>query len=122
MTVPIEISFHGIDKSDAVETRIHEKVARLEQHFSRITHARVVIASPNRASARAKLFQVKIDIGVPGQQSIVVSQDGQDAYADVFVALRDAFATAQRKLEETADRMKSARQEHARRRPQAGND
>ena len=33
MQIPVQISFHGIDKSDAVETRIREKVSKLEQFF-----------------------------------------------------------------------------------------
>lgn len=118
MTTPLEISFHGIEKSDAVEARIREKFARMEEHFERITHARVVVTSPNRAGQRARMFQVKIDIGVPGHQPVVINQEGQEPYPDVFIALRDAFSAATRKLDETSDRMKrEARQESARRKP-----
>lgn len=120
MTTPLEISFHGIEKSDAVEARIREKYARLEEHFDRITHARVVVTSPTRAGQRAKMFQVKIDIGVPGHQPVVINQEGQEPYPDVFIALRDAFAAASRKLDETADRMHQARHERGRRKPNPG--
>jgi putative sigma-54 modulation protein len=118
MTTPLEISFHGIDKSDAVEARIHEKFARLHGHFDRITHARVVISSPNRAGARAKMFNVTIDIGIPGQQPIVIDNEGD--HADVFIALREAFNAAQRKLDATAGRITNpAKRERARRKPAA---
>ncbi len=43
MQIPLQITFHGIDHSDAVETRIREKVAKLELLFDRITSCRVVI-------------------------------------------------------------------------------
>jgi putative sigma-54 modulation protein len=116
MTTPIEISFHGIDKSEAVEARIHEKFGRLHNHFDRMTHARVVITSPNRTGARAKMFTVKVDIGMPGQQPIVVNSEGD--YTDVFLALRDAFNAAQRKLDATAGKLtNTAKRERARRKP-----
>jgi len=116
MTTPLEISFHGIDKSDAVEARIQEKFGRLHNHFDRMTHARVVITSPNRTGDRAKMFTVKVDIGMPGQQPIVVNSEGD--YTDVFLALRDAFNAAQRKLDATAGKLiNTAKRERARRKP-----
>jgi putative sigma-54 modulation protein len=116
MTTPLEITFHGVDKSEALEARIQEKFSRLHGHFDRITHARVVITSPNRTGARAKMFNVKIDIGVPGHQPIVIDNEGD--HPDVFIALRDAFNAAQRKLDATVGRLSDqAKRESARRRP-----
>jgi putative sigma-54 modulation protein len=116
MTTPLEITFHGVDKSEALETRIQEKFKRLLSHFDRMTHARVVITSPNRTGARAKMFTVKVDIGIPGQKPIVVNSEGD--YTDVFLALRDTFNAAQRKVEATAGKMSNtAKRERARRKP-----
>ena len=42
MQIPIKIAFHGIDKSDAVEPRVHERAEKLEDYFDRITGCRVV--------------------------------------------------------------------------------
>jgi hypothetical protein len=75
-----------------------------------------VISSPNRTDARAKMFTVKVDIGIPGQQPIVVNSEGD--YTDVFIALRDTFNAAQRKLDATAGKMtNTAKRERARRKP-----
>ncbi|MBC7908715.1 MAG: HPF/RaiA family ribosome-associated protein, partial [Rhodospirillaceae bacterium] len=41
MQIPLQITFHGIDHSDAAEERVREKVAKLEQFFDRITSCRV---------------------------------------------------------------------------------
>ena len=121
MTIPLEISFHGIDKSDAVEARIKEKFARLHGHFDRLTHARVVISSPNRTDARAKMFNVTIDLGVPGKRPIVIDNEADNA--DVFIALRDAFNAAQRKLDATAGKLtNTAKRERSRRKPAPNND
>ena len=120
MLTPLEISFHGLERSDAVEARIREKFQRIEQHFDRITHARVVIDAPTRRGKVPKLFNVRIEIGVPGHPPIKVDHEPDAAHTqtDVMIAIRDAFAAAQRQVDELVDRMdKPARREQARRRP-----
>ena len=86
-----------------------------------LTHARVVISSPNRTDARAKMFNVTIDLGVPGKQPIVIDNEADNA--DVFIALRDAFNAAQRKLDATAGKLGNvAKREQIRRKPAPNND
>ena len=38
MDKPLEITFQGVEKSDAIEDKIAEKSAKLEKHFDRIVH------------------------------------------------------------------------------------
>ena len=125
MASPLEIMFHGIEHSEAVEARAREKFKRIEAHFDRITHARVVIEAPQRRSPLPKFFHVRIDIAIPGHKDIVVSHepDADHAHTDVMLALRDAFAVAQRQVDELASRLdKKARHEGARRRPSNGRE
>lgn len=120
MSTPLEISFHGLERSDAVEARIREKFARLQQHFDRITHARVVVETPRKHAPAVKVFHVKIEIGLPGQKPLVVCHEpvADQARADVSVAIRDAFACARRRLDDIAAKIKHpAKRERARRRP-----
>jgi putative sigma-54 modulation protein len=120
MSTPLEISFHGLEKSDAVEARIRDKFSRLQQHFERITHARVVVETPRKHSPTAKVFHVKIELGLPGQKPLVVSHESDvgQARTDVSLAIRDAFAAARRQLDDAAAKIKHpAKRERARRRP-----
>ncbi len=120
MSIPLEISFHGLEKSEAAEARIRDKFERLHQHFDRITHARVVVETPRRHTAAAKVFQVKIEIGLPGQKPLIVRHDppAEQTRTDIAIAIRDAFAAAQRRLDEMAAKIKHpAKRERARRRP-----
>lgn len=120
MTATVEITFHGVEKSEAIETRIAEKVAALETHFSRMTSCRVVVEAPHRRSHKGKIYHVKVEVGVPGHAPIVVSNDREEnhAHEDVYVALRDAFAAARRRLDDVAARMGGqAKSERGRRRP-----
>lgn len=120
MLTPLEISFHGLERSEAVEARIREKFARLEKHFDRITHARVAVEIPKRRTALPKIFHITIEIGIPAHNPIVVNHEptGTAGHADVMLALRDAFNAAKRQIEETVARMdKPAKREQSRRRP-----
>ncbi len=120
MLTPLEISFHGVERSDAVEDRIRERFSRIEQHFDRITHARVVVAAPARRAPLPKFFHVRIEIGVPGHPPVVVKHepDADNANTDAMLAVRDAFAAALRQIEGRVGRMdKPARRERARRKP-----
>jgi ribosomal subunit interface protein len=87
----------------AIEAAIREKAAKLEQFYDRITSVRVVIETPHRQHRKGKLFHVRIDLRVPGQE-IVVSRDpaSHHEFEDVYVAIRDAFDGAKRQLEDYA--------------------
>ena len=121
MTTPLEIQFHGLDKSDAVEARVREKFKKLERHFDKITSARVVIEAPHRnPEMKVKVIQIKIEISVPGSKPIIVTHERETVHAheDVMQALRDAFQIAQRHVDETAEKISTrAKSERGRRRP-----
>lgn len=101
MQQPLEITFRGIPHSDAVEARIREKAAKLEQYCHNIVSCRVTVDADHQHQHHGNLYKITIDINVPNKH-IVVSRDHHDkqAHEDVYVALRDAFAAAARQLEE----------------------
>ncbi len=101
MQKPLEIRFQQMDPSPAVEARIREKVEALERVAPRLTSCRVVVEKEDRHQTKGNLYRVRLDISVPGK-GIAVSRAGpQDhAHEDVYVAIRDAFAAAQRQLKE----------------------
>jgi ribosome-associated translation inhibitor RaiA len=99
MARPLEIVLKGMEHSEAVEARIHEKAEKLFQLSDRITRCRVLVEAPTRHHQHGSTFSVHIDLHVPGSE-LVVNRDGTEnpAHADVYVALRDAFAAAKRQL------------------------
>jgi len=101
MNAPVEVHFHGIQKSDAIEQRVREKVAKLARHFVRMTSCRVGIEAPQRTPQKPSVFQIKIEIGVPRRRPIVISHErkGSHANEELSRAIRDAFAVAQRKID-----------------------
>jgi ribosomal subunit interface protein len=108
MQTPVHIAFHGIDKSDAVESRIREKVGKLEQYFDRITSCRVTVERHHKArtetTTKDQPFHVSIFLGVPGEDLVVKRDPKKDDslkdHQDVQLAVRDAFDTMERRLRE----------------------
>jgi putative sigma-54 modulation protein len=120
MTVPLEIHFHGLDKSAAMETRVRDKFAKLQRHFDGMTGCRVVLEAPHRNPAKAKEFLVKIEISVRGGNPIIINHEREGAHAneDLALTIRDAFEAALRQVDELSSKKATrVRTEQARRRP-----
>lgn len=114
MQTPLEIVFEDIGHSDAIEARLREEAAKLEQFMDRITSARVVVAKPHRQHHKGNTYRVRIHITTPGAADIVVNRDPGDrnAHEDVYVTIRDAFAAARRQLQDRVRKMQGQVKEH----------
>ena len=114
MPLPFEIIFHNMDKSEAVEARVREKLAHLEDLHERLIHCRVTIEAPHKNHRRGNRYQVRILIDVP-QGPVVVSHDPGDchAHSDVYLAIRDAFHAAERQLKEHRKKLRGDVKTHA---------
>lgn len=120
MNTPIEVHFHGIEKSQAVEDHVRTKVLKLGKHFERMTRCRVVLEALHRNAQRPLVHQVKIEIGVPHRRPIVVSHErpGSNVNEEMMLAIRDAFAAAVRKCNGLAVKIgQRGKLERGRRRP-----
>lgn len=103
MQVPLKVTFRNMDHSGAVERRVKQKAAELEQYFDRITSCQVVVEAAHKHHHKGFLYDVRIHIEVPSR-TIVVNRNGpkNHAHEDVYVAMRDAFRAAARQLEDHA--------------------
>ncbi len=121
MEIPLEVNFRNMDPSPAVEARIREKAAKLERFHDRIIGCTVVVEAPHRHHHKGKLYSVHIDISVPGKDVVVDRAKPSDhAHEDVYVAIRDAFNAATRRLEDQARKMRGSVKAHAGRPPAEG--
>jgi ribosomal subunit interface protein len=118
MQIPLQITIRDIDHSEALETHIRDKVKKLDEFFNHIMSCRVVVEVPHKHHHQGKQFNVRIDIGVPGGE-IVVNRDHAE---DVYVALRDAFDAAKRKIEDHARKIRGDTKTHEPRRQNESDD
>lgn len=102
MQTPLEIVFQGMSSSFAIEERIRKEARKLERYHARITACRVVIEAPHRRHEKGNLFNVRVELTVPGRPPIVVRRNPAEnhAHEEPYVALRDAFDAARRQLQD----------------------
>lgn len=101
MEVPLKITFRDMAPSPSVETHIRERVDGLERLCPRITACHVVVASSARRHRNGKMYNLHVELTVPGRQIVVKRAPPEHhAHEDILVALRDAFDATRRQLED----------------------
>jgi ribosomal subunit interface protein len=113
MQVPVQVTFRNMDRSEAVEANVLERTEKLERFFDRIISCKVVIEAPHRRHNKGKLYNVRIDLVVPGKE-LIVNRNGpkNPAHEDVYVAIRDAFNAAARVLEDHTRKVRGETKTH----------
>lgn len=92
-----------MDSSLALEERIRDKVAALERLNDQITSCHVTLEGPPLHQRQGKVYAVHLVIHVPEKQLVFGRTAHRDpAHEDVYLAVRDAFAAAERGLEQYA--------------------
>ena len=136
MQVTPTITFRGLANSQALETDIRTRLARLERFCPGIISAQVLVELAERRHRDGKRWGIRLDVAVPGEHIIVkndatlcpdvrargpqrtTKQDESDAgqrYAKV--AVRESFDVAKRQLQDYMRRHRRRKVEAARRRP-----
>ena len=103
MELPLSITYRNMESSPAIEARIREHAAKLDRLFPRIMSCRVVVEAPHRRHHKGKLYQVSIDLKMPGKEIAVTSAGPNDhTHEDIYVAIRDAFNALARRVQDKA--------------------
>ena len=127
MQLPPVISFRGLAPSDALESDVRERIAKLETYCPSIMGCRVIVEFVQRHHETGNRFHVRIDLTVPGDE-LVVSHEAnlhaaaQESESDrmarvaetdperkhAHVAVREAFDIARRLVQDYARRQRGA--------------
>ncbi len=101
MELPLQIAFHNTPASPVIEDKIRELADSLDANYDRIVSCRVVVDVPHRHHKEGNLYQVRIDLKVPGGE-LVVKRDPSDhlEYRDLDAMIHDAFDDARRQLDD----------------------
>lgn len=115
MQIPLRISFRGMAPSAAIEEKVRERAAKLDRFYDRVMGCHVVVEAPHRRHHQGTLFHVRVDLTMPGG-AVAVSREPAEhhAHEDAYVAIRDAFDAAQRRLEDHARRRRGSQKTHER--------
>jgi len=102
MKLSLQITARDFELTDAIKAEITEKVEKLDKFCDQIIKCRVVVEAPHRHSHDGRLYNVNIDLKVPGSEMIIKREPNEDLY----VAIRDSFNAAKRKIEEFVDQQR----------------
>ncbi len=109
MKFSLQITSRDVPHSEALESHIRQKAEKLETFYPHIVGCRVVVEVPHKHKHQGRMFNVRLDITVPGKELVV----NREADEDVYVALRDAFDAARRQLEDYSRRQRGDIKAHA---------
>ncbi len=102
MRIPLEIRFHDLDASPALEAAIRDRVDKLDALYPRLTSCRVSVEAPHRQHRKGNIWEIHIELGVPGGR-LAISREPhhpREKYAnpDIYTTLGDAFDAAERRV------------------------
>src|SRR4051812_32675709 len=95
MQIPVQIVMRNLHRSEALEGKVQEKIAKLEKFCSSVVSCRVTVEQMHRHQSHGRHYGVRVDLRIPGK----IIEINREHDQDVFVALRDAFLAAARQLE-----------------------
>ncbi|HSB11538.1 MAG TPA: HPF/RaiA family ribosome-associated protein [Blastocatellia bacterium] len=125
MILPVQVSFRNMPRSDAIEAMVREEAAHLDRYYNHIMGCRVMIEVPHRHREEGEHHHVRIYLTVPGGEIVVKREpslhsrkrDVQEeeltkdseierSHKHVQVAIREAFDTVRRRLQDYARRQR----------------
>src|SRR5258708_3135932 len=100
MQVPPKITFHNLDYSSALESRILEKINKLSQRYDGLISCHVIVEAAHHHKTQGRLYGVSIDVKLPKGELIVSNHPGKNPlkHDKVFAAMNNAFLAIEKQL------------------------
>jgi len=108
--IPLQISSRKLSLSSSTIEVIKHKVQKLELFFDKIIACRIMVETPHRHKNHGSLYNVTIDISIPGGELVVK----REANEDMLVAVRDAFEAARRQIAQHSKKRKGKQPRNSR--------
>lgn len=99
---PVQITFHGVERSAALEDAVRGHVGQLPRFHPRIHGVRVVISRAEGGHRRGNRYQVQVRVAVPGNDVVVSHHHPLHIleHQDALLTVSDAFRAVERQLED----------------------
>ena len=126
MAVQPQIACRDVEPSHALERLIQSETTKLERFFHGIVSCRVLVEHSNRRHKHGSPYNVRVDLSLPGAELIVNHSDAarpvppasddepervhksaeHEGHKDPQLAVRAAFATLTRRLQEHVKKLR----------------
>ncbi len=102
---PVQISFHGLEPSEALTELVEKRAQKLVRFNDRLIRCRVAIEAPHHHHQHGNHYRVRIELTVPGDEVIVShAPPARLLDEDAYRAINHAFDSVRRQLTEDGDR------------------
>jgi ribosomal subunit interface protein len=110
MKISPEITYRNVEKTNAIDTLIQEKIAKLELVCNYINSCHIAIEKTHDRPRSGSPYRVRIDITVPpGHEIVAQSNPGEsNQYDPLDAVIRDAFNAARQQLVKLSERQQES--------------
>jgi cold shock CspA family protein len=109
MKVPLEITFRGVEKTDAIEDLIREKATALERVSDSVISCRVAVEAPQTHQRAGRPYRVRITLN-----EFAVRREASEGsiHDELPSVIRSAFDAARRKLKRITEKRRGEVKSH----------
>jgi ribosomal subunit interface protein len=108
MRIPLQITARNFDLPETFREDIRKKAENLGKYYDQIMRCRIMVEVPHRHRREGTLYNIRIDMTVPGGELVIKREPNKD----INVAIRDAFDAARRQLEDFARKQRDDVKHH----------
>lgn len=113
MSMPLEITFHGMPTSQALRDVIAERITKLERLAPDATGCHVTIEHESHRRHQGNPYRVHARLVVPGAELDAGHSPPSGAgHEDPYVAVRDTFDALRRRVEDHVRRVRGEVKRH----------
>jgi ribosome-associated translation inhibitor RaiA len=121
MRLPLQITFRNTDPSPVIEEIVRVKASHLDRFCDDVSSCQVVIDVPHRHHRSGNRYRLRLDITVPGDEFAITRGASETPEGkNLTAAVREAFDTAARLLEDYVRRRRHANEVPRRDAPRQG--
>lgn len=102
MQLPLQVAARGVELESGTEGLIRSHADKLGRYYAHIMGVRVMVEVPQRQMGEPIVYNVHIDITMPGGEVVVKRQ----AHPELLTAIQRAFDAARRRLQDYARRQR----------------
>ena len=115
MKLPLQITFHGVPHSEAIDAYARKRAAKLDEMAPRLMACRVAVERPHGHARHGEHYRIRIDMTLPGGEVVAErSPDDGKTYEDVYAAIDAAFDDAGRRIQDFVRRQRGDVKPHER--------
>ncbi|MFO7556654.1 MAG: ribosome-associated translation inhibitor RaiA [Desulfobacterales bacterium] len=96
MKIPLQITARNFELTKAIDAAIREQAEKLDRIYDQILRCEIVLEVPHQRQTKGVIYNVRINVTVPGGQI----QVSKELHEDLYVSINRAFDKAHRQLKQ----------------------